>query len=302
MWFKNLRPFRMTRGFELSAEQLEEKLAGRVFRPCTPAQPLALGWVPALGEGSELLVHAAEGRFLLRLRREEKILPPAVVRDLLKERIAAIEAQQGRKVYRREKLSLKDEIVQDCLPRAFSRHAEIALLIDPAAQWVLVDSSSATRAEEALNLLRECIGSFPVIPPTTTHAPAAAMSSWLLQGSLPEDFSLREECELKESGETPAVLRCRGIDPFSGEIRQHLDGGMQVAKLAVDWREQVQFVLGEDLCLRRIRFADALVKENDEVADEDPLARLDADFALMAPALSTLQERLIGLFGGEESR
>jgi recombination associated protein RdgC len=302
MWFKNLRPFRMTRDFDVSPEELEQKLGGRTFSPCTPAQPLAVGWVPALGEGSEVLVHAAEGRLLLRLRREEKILPPAVVRDLLKERVAGIEAQQGRKVYRREKLSLKDEIVQDCLPRAFSRHAETCLLIDPKLRWVLVDSASAARAEECLNLLRECIGSFPVIPPTTAHAPAAAMTSWLLQSSLPKDFELRDECELKEHGETPAVLRCRGIDLLSEEIRQHLQGGMQVAKLALGWREQLQFVLGEDLCLRRLRFADALVKENDELMDEDPLARLDADFALMAPALGQLQDRLIALFGGEDVR
>ena len=40
MWFRNLRPFRMTRGIELAAEQLEEKLAQRPFRPCSPAQPL----------------------------------------------------------------------------------------------------------------------------------------------------------------------------------------------------------------------------------------------------------------------
>lgn len=301
MWFKNLRPYRMTRGLDLSAEQLEGQLAERVFTACTPAQPLSLGWVPALGEGSDLLVHAADGRFLLRLRREEKILPSTVVRDLLKERVEGIEAQQGRKVYRRERMMLKDEVIQDCLPRAFSRHADTSLLIDTRARWVLVNSAAAGRAEEALNLLREAVGSFPVIPVNTAYAPAAAMSSWLSQGNLPEDFSLRDECELRESGEHPAVLRCKGIDPQSTEILQHLQGGMQVARLALDWREQLQFVLGDDLCLRRLKFADALVKENDELSDEDPLARLDADFALMAPALGELADRLVALFGGEDN-
>lgn len=302
MWFKNLRPYRMTRAFELGAEQLETALADKAFRPCSPAQPLALGWVPALGAGSANLVHSADGRFLLRLKREEKILPPSVVRDLLKERIEGIEAQQGRKVYRRERLALKDEIVQDCLPRAFSRHSEIALIIDPAARWVLVDSASAGRAEDALNLLREAIGTFPVIPPATTMSPAVAMSSWLTQGSLPKEFSLREECELTESGDEPAVLRCRGIDPLSNEIRQHVEGGMEVTRLSLGWKEQLQFVLGQDLCLRRLKFADALVKENDDVADEDPLARSDADFVIMAPALTALQDRIVELFGGEDYR
>ena len=102
MWFKNLRAYRMTRGLELSAELLEAALSKRPFRPCTPAQPLALGWTPALGEESQTLAHAAEGRFLLCLHREEKILPASVVRDLLNERVEAIEDQQGRKVYRKE--------------------------------------------------------------------------------------------------------------------------------------------------------------------------------------------------------
>ncbi|WP_439106542.1 recombination-associated protein RdgC, partial [Congregibacter sp.] len=91
MWFKNLRAYRMTRGLEFSAEQLEDKLSDRGFKPCTPAQPLSVGWVPALGEGAQTLVHAADGRFMLCLRREEKILPPSVVRDLVKERVEAIE-------------------------------------------------------------------------------------------------------------------------------------------------------------------------------------------------------------------
>jgi recombination associated protein RdgC len=223
-----------------------------------------------------------------------------VVRDLLAERIEGIEAQQGRKVYRKERLTLKDEVVQDCLPRAFSRHSELRLILDPQARWVFVDSASATRAEEALNLLRECIGTFPVVPPQTAHAPAAAMSSWLTNASLPEDFTARDEAELRDLGEEPAVLRSKGVDLYSDELRRHIDGTMQVVKLALNWKEQLNFVLGDDLCLRRMKFADALVKENDELVDEDRLARLDADFALMAPALTALQERLIALFGGED--
>lgn len=300
MWFRNLRAFRMTRGLDLAADALEESLGKRAFRPCTPAQPLALGWVPALGEGTDTLVHSAGGRFLLCLRREEKLLPPSVVRDLLTERITGIEAQQGRKVYRKERLTLKDEVVQDCLPRAFSRHSELRLILDLKARWVFVDSASASRAEEALNLLRECIGTFPVIPPQTAHAPSAAMSSWLTNSSLPDDFEARDEAELRDLGEEPAVVRCKGVDLYSDELRRHLDAGKQVVRVALNWKEQLSFVLGDDLCLRRLKFADALVKENDELVDEDRLARLDADFALMAPALTALVDRLIDLFGGED--
>ena len=47
--------------------------------------------MPPLGEDTETLVHAANGRFLLCMRREEKLLPATVVREQVAERIAQIE-------------------------------------------------------------------------------------------------------------------------------------------------------------------------------------------------------------------
>ena len=41
------------------------------------------------------------------------------------------------------------------------------------------------------------------------------------------------------------------------------------------------------------------MKENEEIPEADQAARLDADFALMADAVTSLQERILTLFGGE---
>lgn len=299
MWFKNLRAYRLTSPFTVSPEQLEEKLSGRAFKPCSPAQPLALGWSPALGGDTTALVHAAGGRILLRLKREEKILPATVVREQLEEKVESIEAEQGRKVYRKERLGLKDEIVQDCLPRAFSRSSYVYAYIDTASNWLFVDAASANRAEELLNLLRECIGSFPVVLPQVNNAPNATMTGWLAHQSLPADFELGEECELREPGDEGGVVRCRGVDLLGEEVETHLNAGKQVVRLALRWEDRLSLVIAEDLCLRRLKFADELMKENEDLPEADPAARLDADFALMSEALSALQERVIALFGGE---
>jgi recombination associated protein RdgC len=299
MWFKNLRAYRLTQPFDLSAEQLAEQLSAHAFEPCAKSQPLALGWVSPLGEQSEALVHAAGGRYLLRLKREEKLLPSTVVRELLEEKVAQIEMDQARKVYRKERLTLKDEIVQDCLPRAFSRSSAVHAYIDTRSNWIFVDATSATRAEELLNLLRECIGTFPVVLPQVNDAPSATMTNWLVHQNLPSDFALGEECELREPGEEGGVVRCRGVDLLSEEVETHLQAGKQVARLSLNWEERLSLVLAEDLCLRRLKFADELMKENDQIPEADQAARLDADFALMADALSGLQERVLALFGGE---
>ena len=299
MWFKNIRAYRLTSNFDLSPEQLGAKLAQRAFRPCAKSQALALGWVPPLGDESEELAHAAGGRLLLKLKREEKLLPSTVVREQLEEKVALIEADQGRKVYRKERLSLKDEILQDCLPRAFSRSTAVYAYIDPRARWIFVDAASAGRAEEFLNLLRECIGSFPVLLPQVNNAPGATMTAWLAHRNLPDDFVLGEECELREPGEDGGVVRCRGVDLLSEEVETHLNAGKQVARLALAWEDRLSLVLAEDLCLRRLRFSDELMKENEDIPEADNAARLDADFALMSDAVTSLQERILVLFGGE---
>ncbi len=299
MWFKNLRAYRLTQPFALSAEQLAEQLERHMFSPCGKTQALSAGWVPPLGENTETLVHAAGGRLLLRLKREEKLLPSTVVREMLEEKVAHIETEEARKVYRKERLDMKDEIIQDCLPRAFTRSSGVYTYIDTRSNWIFVDSASAARAEELLNLLRECIGSFPVVLPQVVKAPTAVMTDWLVHRNLPDDFALGEECELREPGEEGGVVRCRGVDLLSEEVETHLQAGKQVVKLSLQWEDRLSLVISEDLCLRRLRFADELMKENEEISEDDQAARLDADFALMSESLGGLQERVLALFGGE---
>ena len=299
MWFKNIRAYRLSSPFDLSPEQLAEQLEAHSFTPCAKSQALSFGWVPPLGEESEALVHAANGRFLLCIKREEKLLPSTVVREQLEEKVAVVESEQGRKVYRKERLTMKDEIVQDCLPRAFSRSSRIYAYLDTRSNWFFVDAASAARAEELLNLLRECIGSFPVLLPQVKDAPSACMTSWLVHQNLPDDFALGEECELRELGEEGGVVRCKGVDLLSEEVEVHLNAGKQVAKLSLHWDERVSLILAEDLCLRRLKFSEELMKENEEIPEADNAARLDADFALMSEAVTALQERILTLFGGE---
>ena len=299
MWFKNIRAYRLTSPFELSAESLGEKLAQRAFEPCAKSQALSLGWVAPLGDESEQLAHSAGGRLLIKLKREEKLLPSTVVREQLEDKVALIESEQARKVYRKERLTLKDEIIQDCLPRAFSRSSAVFAYIDTRNNWIFVDAASAARAEEVLNLLRECIGSFPVVLPQVNNAPSATMTGWLAHQNLPDDFELGEECELRELGEEGGVVRCRGVDLLSEEVETHLNAGKQVARIALSWDERVKLVLAEDLCLRRLKFSEELMKENEDIPEADNAARLDADFALMSDAISALQDRVISIFGGE---
>lgn len=299
MWFKNLRAYRLSAPFDLSAEQLQDKLLEYTFKPCGKTQFSRVGWESPLGDGSELLIHVANGRLLLSMRREERLLPASVIREELASRVANIEQEQGRKVSRRERDALTDEITTDYLPRAFTRSARTFAYIDVAANWLLVDSASVGRAEQLISLLRESIGSFPLLLPEVNNSPAAVMTSWLQHGNLPSDLELGTECELRDTAEDGGIVRCKRLDLSSEEIQAHLEAGKRVVKLATSWDEQLSLVIGEDLCLRRLRFSEKLQSTNDDVDSEDSAARFDADFVLMTEVLTPLMNKMLDYFGGE---
>lgn len=297
MWFRNVRPYRLPERLGLNAEALEQRLSSRPFVPCRPAQPQSTGWVGALADSAEALVHAAGPFWLVRLKREEKLLPASVIREEVNHRVTQIQVAESRKVYRKEKMTIADEVTQDFMPRAFTRSKAIDALIHEQAGWLWINNASAPRCEDVLSALRDALGSLPAELPSTRKNPAVVMSEWLLHSDLPDGFELGTEADLVEPGEDGGVVRARSMMLDCDEIRSHIESGKQVQRLALNYQDRLRFVLGSDLVLRRLKFGEELVGANDELKD-DMLARRDADFLLMSEALAELNPLLLDAFGG----
>ena len=150
MWFRALRPYRLPNRLGIDAEELERRLQTRTFSNCTPAQASSLGWVPALDDSASALVHAAGPYWMVRLKREEKLLPATVVREQANERCAQIAKAQGRKVSRRERLAVTDEVTQDLLPRAFSAPV-------PSARSLPIKRVGSGSTAAALGARKRCL-------------------------------------------------------------------------------------------------------------------------------------------------
>ena len=299
MWFKNLTLLRLVEPFPFTAEALATRLERYVFQPCPSHQPSAAGWTPPLGRKAVDLVHGVNGRLLLCLKTEEKVLPALVVNQVLAERIATIEDQQGRPVRRREKLELRDQLVQDLLPRALTRSRLGYAYLDPAAGWLVVDSASPRGVEEITGMLRQTLDSLPVAPLRVAWSPTAIMTTWVAGGGAPTEYALGDVCELREGGDVGGIVRCRGQDLTGDEIRGHLQAGKQVTQLGLIWDERIAFVLDEALVVRRLQFLDVVRESLRDTATGSPEAVFDAEFALMTGELALLLPRLLELFGGE---
>lgn len=295
--FRNARLFRLGTPFELDAAALEDQLLKRPFRPCGPVETTTLGWSAPLGEETSALVHGVSGCLLLCARKQERLLPSAAVAEALEERVSEIESGESRDIGRAERRRLKEQIINEMLPRAFTRSRRTLLYVDTQAGWLVVDAASERQAEDVVSLLRETLGSLPARPPAPARSPGEVLTGWLLDGNPPADFAPADACELRDPQQGTGVIRCSGQDLGSEEILNHLRAGKRVVKLALDWDQRLGFVLAEDLSLKRLRLDTALL---DEIEDgEDPLARLDAELAIMALQLRELIARLDALFGLE---
>lgn len=304
MWFRNLQIYRLLTPFQYDPETLHERLSERIARGCGGQEMATIGWQPPLGRGSELLTHGAGGCIMICARREERVLPAAVVRELLDDRVAQVEEAEARKVRRREREEMKDELLFDLVPRAFTKSSALYAYIDTRENWLVVDAASSKRAEELVSLLRETLGTLPVKPLEVATAPAAIMTAWLTGAASAPAYEIGDECELRDTVEEGGIIRCKRQDLEGDEVRAHIEAGKQVAKLALNWQERLSFVLQDDLSIKRLKFLDLVQEEAANADAADAATRFDVDFSLMSLELRRLIEGLVESFGGlaEEER
>ena len=294
--FKNLTLYRLGADNTLDFAALDAGLQKAPFVACGATQPLASGWTPPRGTAGGPLVESIGGHWLLKLMTEQKVLPSSVVKRRTDEVVAQIEQQSGRKPGKKEKKEIKEQVVLELLPMAFTKRSALTVWIDPEARLLVVDTASPSRADEVVTQLVKAIEGLIVAPLHTAEAPAAVMSAWLVDGEPPAAFSVDRECELKSSDEMKSVVRYARHALDIEEVRQHIGAGKRPTQLAMTWHGRVSFLLTEAMQVRKIAFLDVVFEGNQSPAKDEAF---DADAAIGTGELRRLIPDLIEALGGE---
>jgi len=296
MWFKNLRIFRLHGEFGLDHAALEACLAGHPLPRCGSFEMASRGWVFPRAEG--VFVHAVERQWLLALGIEQKLLPATVIRQTAQERAAEIEAEQNRKVGRKEMRDLYDRVAEELMPKAFTSRRTIWAWLDPVNRWLVVDAGADARADEFMETLSASVDGLAPRPLQTQLAPLGAMTEWVASGEVPAGFTLDSDLEMRAASESQSAIRYVRHDIGGPEIAAHIAAGKIVTKLGLTWNDRVSFVLTDKLHIKRLAFLD-IVREQAGNTAANADEQFDADFALMAGELSALFGDLTAALGGE---
>ena len=140
MWFKNSHVYKVPSTFSLSADELAEKLESKRFSSCTRMQDKTLGWVSPIHRNKDYLIHAAGGCILFCMRKEQKVIPASAIKEALEEKVQGLQDELGRKIYSKEKKTIKEDLVASMLPNAFARSSHIRAYFDTRNHFLVIDA------------------------------------------------------------------------------------------------------------------------------------------------------------------
>lgn len=292
MFFKNIFVFAFTRPFTTTNEELIDALQEHTFTPCASTEFRHFGWTNSLGEGSAITTES-NGNILFCARSEEKILPAPVIKDAVDLRIEEFEIVEGRAPSKKEREQIKEDVVFQLLPRAFSRVVDTHAYINTEENIIVVNTPSRGKAEDVLALLRKTLGTLPVTSISTEKMPDEAMTGWVTYDGthaecLGNDFTVGMEAHFNSLGDQSATAVVKNQDLTSAEVKAHLDADQYVTKLALDFDETMSLMLHDDLSIKRIKFFDVIIEQNDDIDSDDLQGKATADFTLMAGELNRM--------------
>lgn len=300
VWFKNAIIYEFDNEMLFDTGKLNDALLSFVYTPCLPSQMTSIGWIPPFlnidENETKMLFFATKCHILLKIRKETKVIPPAVIKKILSEKIIDQQTALQRKLSRSEVASIKETVILELSMRAFSRYRDTLVWIDLNAKRCIVDTASIKYAEDVINQLRNGLGALSFKLLHSQDLVEKRMTNWLKNPAVLNDLCLGDEVELIDAQETSSYVACKRCDIGSDEILAYLDSNRLVSKVMLINEGHQHFVLNRDLTLKRIKFSSELMDTHNDFAQDEQDHKSQLDFLIMAESLSETIDKIKSLF------
>lgn len=291
--FKNALVYRITKPVDLN--EASENLKKFRFTEIGRVEAQSIGF-EAIDEDVEL-IHQVGDIGIGVLRIDSKSIPGSTMKELIKKRCEEIEAQQGYAPGKKQKREIKEQLIDECLPKVLPTTKRIRFMIYP--DYLVIEATSSASADTLIGGLVKCLEDFPVELLNTEKSPAAAMTEWLVTDEAPEGFSIDQEVEMKSSAESKASVRWLKQSVDLEEAQAHYQQGKQCVKMAMTYHDRISFVLNEKGVIGKIKPLDVIKEKQNDSYEENAEELRDSDIALYGGELYRLINSLVAALGAE---
>jgi recombination associated protein RdgC len=292
--FRNVRFYKLDSNWPDSEKALSRILEKAGFEPCGPLTERSSGWVPVDPDTGNSLARRVNGADLLKLRSQSRVLPPAVINEELDARIEEFRSRMQEAPSPREKRRLKAEARDELMPKALLKSDKIWGYVDLKEKVIGIDAAQDSAAERFLRRLQTPFDGLK-IKPLQYKEPVDELLTGIFLGGAPSQFSVGRECRMRDASDAGSIVRWTDFDLSERTIRDHVANGMRLTHLAIIYDEIMGCVLDETGVITKLRF---LGMDDDGDDHNDPLARQDAEFALITGTLRRLLDDLKKTLGG----
>lgn len=270
------------------------------FVDILPAQFDSYGFVPdpVSGELVTPFADASRGYWFV-LRHDSKIIPPAVVRAEVDRRVKAEEEETLQKVYRKRRNELKDLVLLEMAQTALVSTTLVNAFYDAKAKRLYV-SSTKKRAALVTNKLVQAFGALQattVYFNGVSHGLTTRLRSWLDQ-DVDDPFEGFEVGGFVQVSSDHETVRYDVEDLASSTLGlvDNLRAGFSVDKLALDYSNDVDFVLDSNFQLSKIKYPPI---DYDEEEDQTHVWRSEAYYRVSV--LSAIVDKLTAMLKPAEA-
>lgn len=298
MKFSSVITYAIDEKFKINEADLNEALGRSSYIPCEKHESARFGFVSPFGAQNEEMYHKSSNQLLLCAKKEIRPVPAGAVNEELAKKNAKHEEANGSPLSGKEKQALKEDIIHQLQPQAFSRYEMYWAILDLERNRLMVAVSTASKAEDFNALLRSVLGSLPVKPwaPDTTDL-RRRMTQWVL--NCPNKFELGSEAKLLSPAEDDGVLTTRKQSLDSEELLTAIENGKVCVELGLSLTEKVSFVLTEKMQVKKLRPESETLEEYSFI-DGSEAEKLDSDFAMWSLTLRELFDELERALAADE--
>jgi recombination associated protein RdgC len=282
---RSVRFYSVSTPWPASEQELSEKLATAAFRPCGTYTERSSGFEPPTAGDDAPFARRVGGADLLRLRNQARVLPSAAVNEALEVRLAEYRERMQEEPGRRTRRKLKEQTRDELLPKALLKSDRTTALYLVKENVLALGTASEARAERFLEHLRAALGKLDT-QPLAFERPFAEFLNRLFSGDAPPKFALGRECRMRDRADARSSVRWQDVDLTQTTVRRCVKDGMELTHLGFELGGAMSGVLDANGTIGKLKLPD--LKEPPEDSAEEPLARFDAELALLGGTLRQL--------------